>query len=736
MLRDVATSFLAAAVLFHGDLNLRDDLKKTAEEAVIELSEKGYTVPTAERPVSIYPLQSGEASSLHAGGWTPGAIYLRSAPHSTFSEQTYLRHELMHEAVSRSCREKTALPEWAEEAVAIAFSGEAGKIDPEFSPQELLSLKKAVRIGASLHSTHRRVLAALVSLHGWPQEPCAVSPIIQKILTNPLEEGGERNGDADLDYVLMHVASGRIFSHQGDTETRRTPIGSLHKIPYVSFLEQKDGDGLGRLLIRSDTNQLELRQSLLFRKELCRLLMFPLRENSVGFTDEANCVSLPSKVLLGESDAQGSTPFHYSLIDAARIVRIALLVKMFQGEGAFYSIPPHSEDRNATLHGASQEFHKELANLNGWAKTGTVSNKIGEPQWGHLVIAWPQRTPMFIALFRSQGVRGASLAERALPLLRSFHAFAQSGKVASIPVVSSLPKAAYSIEGECRGDSRDFTPACALIFGASHARYSWSGNWRVHTSARDARPVRYLRGTLLDQERLLLTDPLTYTDAVSESEGGGLPKAALEALRAVVFWNVTRGRARHPLFHRDGWMKNFSPFLPKVCDTTHCMVFMGEIEIPDEFDGRKRGKRYAQPSQHLLTVLDQLDAKRPLSDRGWFEFSTGGNNRWKRSFLLSEVKVKLNLSELSGVKRFRRRDGAVELHIEAPGGDHTISCDDFSLRLDLPSCPSDVSQNVENSTLDLEGVGAGHGRGLSLLEASELARGGATAEEILLRSQS
>ena len=733
VLRDVATSLLAAALVFKGELSSRNDLRSVGEQALVELKQLGYKLPTSERPVNILPLEKGEASPSHAGGWAPGTIYLKRAPHSTFTESTYLRHELMHEAAYRSCKGPSSFPEWAEEAVALAFSGEVLGVVPEYSTEALSSLKKAVRIGASLNAAHRKVLSGLIHLHGWPLEPCKISPVIQDLLTAPEEVNPLQNSKSEIEYLLMHVASGRIYSHHGDIMVRRAPIGSLHKIPYVGFLDEKGEGDTGRALVRSDTKKLEKHRRSVLIKELCHLLLFPLHASSDGHVQDELCQNLPTNVLLGESDALGNAPFLYTLTDAARVVRIALQVRMFGVGGAFYGVPPHADDSNATLYRASKEFHKELARFDGWAKTGTVSSKEGEPLWGYLLVAWPQRHPSFIALFRSAGVRGASIAENALPTLRTFNGVvARSSKFVSLPVISTLPKAAYSLEAECREREGHFASTCAQSFGVSAARFSWSGNWRVRTNAHDARPIRYFRGTLLNDDRFLLTDPLTYTDAVSAAEGGGLPNATLEALRALVFWNATRGGARHvPLPNSEKFLAAFSP---RTCDTTHWMVFMGERDLPSNSLSTIKGREGSLPSPSLLQTLDRIDSQLPFSERGWFEFSTGGGERWNRDIPTEQIRVRLNLLELDEVKRFRRRDGRVEIHLDSKVGHQILSCDEFSLRLDLPSCPTVISYQDEGSTLRVEGVGSGHGRGLSLLEASELARGGATAQEIISHS--
>src|SRR6185295_58858 len=112
--------------------------------ALAELSARGYARIDATTPVRVYPLESGaDAEPGHAARWRPGVIALRPDPVGGEPATVYLRHELMHEASFRTCRGR--LRQWAEEAAAIAFSGER-LIARDVSDDALEHLRAAARL--------------------------------------------------------------------------------------------------------------------------------------------------------------------------------------------------------------------------------------------------------------------------------------------------------------------------------------------------------------------------------------------------------------------------------------------------------------------------------------------------------------------------------------------------------------------------------------------------------------
>ena len=129
----------------------------------------------------------------------------------------------MHEACFRTCGGK--LPLWAEEAAAIAFSGELHFESPEEkpNPEELKYLQRRVRSGANLDRKSREALVKLIAHEGWPTEPCALSRKILEQVVPP-----ESPADRDFSYILISLVSGRMLDAKGDLQERYPP-GSLLK---------------------------------------------------------------------------------------------------------------------------------------------------------------------------------------------------------------------------------------------------------------------------------------------------------------------------------------------------------------------------------------------------------------------------------------------------------------------------------------------------------------------------
>jgi hypothetical protein len=217
-----------AAILFFGSLIQHPELTRSGNRALDELQARGYTPPTIAEPVRVYPVRTGEAfHSGLAGGWSPGVISLRESPNGGIAPEIYLRHELMHEASFRTCGGR--IPLWAEEAAALHFSGglllrqESGAEDEA----ALDHLRERVRIGARLDPASYAALARLVTVFGWPDEPCAVSEDIKKQVT--------AREDTGFSFILIHLLSGRVLESRGDLATGYPP-GSLLKIPYAASL--------------------------------------------------------------------------------------------------------------------------------------------------------------------------------------------------------------------------------------------------------------------------------------------------------------------------------------------------------------------------------------------------------------------------------------------------------------------------------------------------------------------
>jgi hypothetical protein len=678
----------SAALLFFGVLAQQPALHQTGQVALNELAGRGYRIPAADDPVRVFPaLTDGDISGRHAGGWRPGSIYLRSNPQGDFGSGVYLRHELFHEASHRSCAGR--LPLWAEEAAAMYFSGELAHQAVADAPveQDLEILRASIQRGASLGQSEIETLGRLLMQTGWPEPPCAVSPKLAALLGAPFDAGGNSA------FLLMNLPSGRVMEVSGDGKTRY-PSGSLLKIPYAAALRQADPVALGAELAASNTGKLLLRQDQ-FDIERFRLLLSPLKEQ----TRDKIAPSTPFRSYLGERDADGSFPFEATLNELAFVLRMSLLSKPLY----FAGLAQNGVSSDSTLAAQSAPDKSLLQKIHAWSKTGTVSDAHGNPLLGHLMVVWPAEHPVYLALFRQRGVAGAALLQRAAPLLKQWQQ-TRPVRYAGVKVrlLTLTPRASWEAQEGC--------PALTVL----NTRISQCGQFRIVSSAKGSRSERWVSGILKEQSAggpvVLETDSETYADAVLTAEAQELKGPARAALRAIVVWNAGRGAHRHS----DS---------ASLCDTTHCMVFMGNA-VP-----AKPGQSLPSPTDsHLLRILDRLAADAKLD---WLPFANGGDERWQRRLNGSELSMQLGESALLEIRRERRKDGAVFIHLLYPENEEILACEIFRNRFKLPSCPDAIEHVAAEQVWLFRGVGAGHGQGLAIQRAKALGDAGGSAEDIL-----
>jgi hypothetical protein len=692
----------AAAILFFGSLAHQPELERCAESAIQELAARGYemSADSESGPVRVYPAGTdGSFSASHAGGWRPGVISLRESPQGSVGAETFLRHELMHEASFRACAGK--LPQWAEEAAAMDFSGELRGQAPDGQPEggDLDRLRRRVRIGASLDSQSYRALARLVAVHGWPQRPCGVSEKIEKLLGPP---GGSRV--SGFSALLIHLLSGRVLESQGDLKTRYPP-GSLLKMAYAAALKDAPGNTLGEELIASDTGRL-LRRTASFDPDRYRFLVSVVKDSPLGRSIPPEDLALKDerfwRSLLGERAEDGDFPLEASLPELAGLLRACLLYRpdMFRG------LSRNGFSEASTLYGEPEEDRRVLARLRALSKTGTVSDDRGSPLFGHLMVAWPAEAPVFLAVFRSPGVNGAANLRHASRVLDdwSIRHPTDFGK-ARVRLLSLTPRASWQIVDEC--------PCFDLVDDKGWTqRVSTCGTFRILSSSRGSRSERLVAGVLKSspdgQMVVLETDPETYADNVLSAEADDLPGEARKALRAVIVWNGTHGGGRHP----DS---------SSVCDSTHCMVFQGSLP-------EKPGQRKQLTDPILLKRLDELVVRRSLD---WLPFSKGGVEKWEKQVASSELQVMVNEPAVLDLRRERTRSGEVVVHLIYPENEETVPCEVFRNRLKLLSCPQVVRRDASGGGWVFQGIGEGHGQGLAVENARALAKSGSNASAIL-----
>lgn len=678
---------IGAALLFFGALAQQTELHQTAQDALSQLEARGYRIPDENNPVRIFPaLTSGAFSGAHAGGWRPGIVYLRQQPQNGLDE-VYLRHELFHEANYRSCDDR--LPAWANEAAAMSFSGELAGQSPggEIGQAELLGLKASIRLGAELDSKDRMVLGRLLANTGWPVEPCELSKELAELLGTTFPENGDRA------YLLMHIVSGRILESAGDMKSRLPP-GSLLKIPYAAALRQANPEILAIELANSDTDKLLQRRSD-FDAEKFRLLLtaIPGQQLAVqaGLTNQQDW-----RAYLGERGAGGDFAVQANLPELALAMRAALLAR----PDYFLGLSQNGVLPNSTLARQALADKKLLQQMLALAKTGTVSSPEGQPLVGNLLVAWPAEHPQYLALFRQRGVSGATLLRHAAKVLREWR---QTYPLHLASVRVSLLSSTHPSSWEAQADCPEWEDL--------GRRISVCGEFRIISTARGSRTERQVRGILYPpkakQPAVLETDVDSYADAVLSAEAQGLSGSARQAMRAVIAWNGSHGNHRHTTAN-------------SLCDTTHCMVFLGESPATKPPAGKL--------DRRLLQFVDKLAS---ASDLHWLPFANGGDERWQRHIPAGELRHVLAEQQILDIRRERRRNGDVVVRLVYAEHEETLGCEVFRNALKLPSCPDAISV-VSDQVWQFTGIGAGHGLGLSIVRAQALAESGRTAEQILL----
>ncbi len=117
--------------------------------------------------------------------------------------------------------------------------------------------------------------------------------------------------------------------------------------------------------------------------------------------------------------------------------------------------------------------------------------------------------------------------------------------------------------------------------------------------------------------------------------------------------------------------------------------------------------------------------------KNWLPFSNGGDQRWRRQIAQSEMDSVLAESRVLDIRRERRKNGDLFIHLFYPDSEGTISCKVFRNTLKLPSGPDSINPMENRETWEVLGIGAGHGQGLAIVHAQALADAGRSAEQIL-----
>jgi len=679
-----------AALLFFGALAQHGELRQVGANALTELAAQGYRIPSEDEPLRIFPaLTEGQFSSQHAGGWRPGGIYLRNQPQGGLSADIYLRHEIFHEVSHRSCGGR--LPVWAEEAAAMQFSGELNSLQPGAWPatEELQGLKTHIRQDAELDSQDRSLLGRLVINSGWPQTACALSERLQTLLGSAFDTG------SDSAYLIMSMASGRILDSGGDQHSRMPP-GSLLKIPYASALSTANPLVLAAELAASDTDKLLARRAQ-FQIGEYRLLLSAFKQQTPTGLETPHTLQ-DWRAYLGERETGGGFPLQASLPELALTLRAALL----RQPAYFQGLTLNGITPNSTLAGQSPADKQLLQQLQAITKTGTVSSANGLALVGHLMLAWPASHPTYLALFRQRGVRGAAILKLAAGLLKNWrHDHPLPNATVRVRLLTLTPRSSWEAQADC--------PELAK----PQNRFTLCGQFHIVSTAPGSRAERIVSGIIHETgdhgPAILETDMDSYVDAVLAAEAQGLTGSAKAALRAIIAWNAGHGGHRHPE-------------TKALCDTTHCMVFLGEPPSAKP-----------QPRSRFNIALQQLLDKLAYENGwDWLAFSQGGAQKWQQQIAGTDLTTRFKENRILDIRRERRKNGELFVRLYYAGNEEILSCETFRNTLKLPSCPDAIGYSINQDAWNFQGMGAGHSLGLSLALAQALAEHGRTAEQILL----
>ncbi len=473
-----------------------------------------------------------------------------------------------------------------------------------------------------------------------------------------------------------------------------TPPGSLLKLTFAAALASANSSELGHELAASDTDKLLLRREQ-FSDMLYQTLLSPIAHQQLPKHSMSTTTDNPS-AWLGERLSSGEFPIQASLPELALSLRVALLLKpdYFQGLSQNGLIP------DSTLAGHAEDLLQVIRQQHVMVKTGSVSTATGQPLFGLMALAWPAPKPVYLAIFRQAGVRGAGLLSEAVSQLKQWQdSFPVSQANVRVHVLSLLSRASWQVDTDC--------PELTT----QNTRFNLCGQYRVDANGHGSRSVRYFQGVLENQangQLVLTTDVFSYIEGVLSAEAQPLTGSARAAMRAVIAWNGMQGQRRHSDVNA-------------LCDTTHCMVFMGALQ-PNHTD--------IEPvDNHLLDELTELAHN---TNTHWLSFAKGGEQRWQSYW--SEAQLAQLLAEpwIQDIRRERRKTGDIWIHLYYAEQEETLSCEVFRSRLKLASCPDTITLASDQAGWVFSGIGEGHGLGLSLSRAQALSEQGMSAEQILI----
>lgn len=685
----VTPATMALKFLFFGNFTTDTQLQLEARKLVSEYQERGYSVSGVREPLRI---RSGRLPTGRGGLWQPpDTIILSEDIQERQRLFSFLRHELIHVIVDRNCR----LPLWAQEATAMAGSGELTEhVNRDADRESMSALIKAAQNDFAPADKAREALASLILKHGWPIQKCAVSAPIQAFLKPSKHASG-------LSWRLIHLTSGKTLQTSGNQKAAFFP-GSLLKVPFAASISATEnrvkserGEKIGHALALSDKKFFLNRIEKIDHRLLSRLLGKDSR-------------MLSPQALVGLREGKLFTPF--SLTELTRMLRLSVLISPPE---LMQQLSDNGELPESTLKPVAESLRSILREHKVAVKTGTTRNADSMPVSGSAMLVWPADNPQYLAVLKEDGIPGFLAVQRNAALIRGWiNHYARWGNTNTLVKLNhDLHRTAYRVGSDCEIYSVKH-PAL------EHARISSCGVMNISTRASKRKSKRQVSGIVGTREGdlLLLTDVFSYTDGVIAAEAATeLRGEARSALQAVVAFNA--------LARNNPTQKEIRS--EPLCSSTRCMVFQG--------DGRNSLLSSPTMQKRIIGLVGSLTSAGKRYD-GWLPFSLGGTQSWRKMISSEDIARRVSEPTVLSMTRERSRNGKVKIHLEYVDGRETVPCEIFRNTLKLLSCPQSIKFiSSENSWL-FSGVGEGHGEGLQMLFAQKMADEGRSADEILKRS--
>lgn len=704
------------AIFLYGELQQQSQLFESVVKIQNELQAYGYNFGNPATHLRIYPFSKGYKNSTNdhfhgvGGIWSPYKIFVQANPIKPYTVELFLKHELMHEANYHTCKGK--LPIWADEASALAYSGEL-KLNnsDELNENELEDLKSDIKLDTHLKVTARKALAVLIKRYGWNiKVPCSIPRDLNLFVNaKKQQESGE------MAWRIIHIVSGKVIRYAGN-QTKQAPVGSLLKIPLyasidTSILSKEKIEKLSEALLSSDTGKMLQLNNLYkyFNKDrffnIINSKYYSLNnEDQLYFNSSLSL----EKWMLGERKPNENWFHSLNLIQTAWLMRNAILTGDKQ---LFIPLVNNGIDKNSTLYKNSDPLKKLLHKHQVISKTGSTGNKNGKPYYGHVLYLWPKDNPQYLAIFRQEGVNGFVVAEHSTKYLSEFmNTIKDYGKnvtpgIVKVELYSKLRDKKIKIFSECPTFSSNWYSSESN----KQVKFSTCGDFTITLVDKKNIKEKIVLGGLQESNNkvYLYTDPISYTNGVIQAEDAKINGEAKKAFRSIIYWNAIFSNKKDP-----------------ICDTTKCMVFLGNSYSDLKNVNSVSNNDLIDPS--LISYLNSITLKEK-----WLMFAKGGIAPWKIVIPSAKLNNVLQTSLVLSIQRYIVDEHKVKIHIQYPETEEYLDCEIFRNKLKLYSCPDNISFDRIKKEWFFSGFGEGHGTGFNVEYNKLMGIKGKSAIELL-----